>query len=141
MAAIWTAFGGNQAIGPEDELTAASGTIVTRTSRRVSAFSPAQVAIHGLIGVLTATFVTYTVLLDSDRTVGYLGLIVSVAITVVPGLLMFSKWRSGYRPSGPGIEPSREPRPEDRLPKPLVYLHGLGALTTAVLIVVLLLVD
>jgi|GEM_PF-6033016 len=142
MATIWFAAGGAGAVGPEDELMASSGARVQRRSRRVTSLSSAQVGMHGLLGILTACLVTYGALLDDDRTGGYVALLVAIAVTALPGILMFRKWRSGRAPDLTGIDARpTEGRSEDRLPRPVVYLHGLAALTTAAIVVALLVVD
>jgi hypothetical protein len=81
--------------------------------------------------------VTYAALRGDDRASGYIAAIVVIALTAIPGVLMFLKWREGRRPGAT----RGSARVEDRLPRPIVYFHGFGAATTAVLAIVLLVVD
>lgn len=140
LATLWVAFGGGRAVGPDDELVPAAGAPLRRDEQRVTSLGTAQVGIHGLVGILTASLVTYAAARGSDRTDGYLAALVALAITAVPGVFMFTKWRTGRSVDGLRASTRRQ-RVEDRLPRPLVYLHGLGALTTVTLVVILLVVE
>jgi hypothetical protein len=62
------------------------------------------------------------------------------AHTWLPGVLMFRKWISNTRPATAVVTP-RSGRVEDAMPKAVVYGHGVGAVATAAMIVVLLIVD
>jgi hypothetical protein len=142
LAVTWVAVGGGRGYGPEDELLAKAGVDVERGPRPIAAFSSAQVGIHALLGIMTAALVTYAAARSDDRPTGYVAGIVAIAVTATPGLLMFRKWRSSRRPVIPGVTGSaRGPKVEDRLPKAVVYLHGLAAATIVVLLVLLLVVD
>ena len=139
MASLWTAFGGTRAYGPEDELLADAGVAVGTERTRVTSFSTAQVGVHGLLGIGTAGLVTYAAVLDDDRATGYLAALVSIALTALPGLAMFLKWRATRRtPRARRGEPTRV---ESRLPSPIVYGHGLAVLGTVASLVLLLFVD
>ena len=142
MAILWVAFGGTRAVGPDDELMAQSGVPIQARNRPFSAFSSAQVGIHGILAILTASFLTYTAAQSDDRSGGYLAVLVALAATAVPGLLMFRKWRSRRRPVVQAVSAStREPRVEDRIPKAVVYLHGAAAAATVIVVLVLLILD
>jgi hypothetical protein len=144
MATIWFGSGGARAVGPEDELLAESGVRPRGSRRRQTSFSTAQVGIHGLLGTLTASLVTYAMVRDDDRGAGYVAVLVAILVTAVPGTLMFRKWRSGQRPHVPGVGAAtlaEDRRVEDHLPRAVVYAHGLAAAATATLVVVLLAVD
>jgi hypothetical protein len=143
MAVIWVASGGGRAVGPETDVSARAGVPVTTANRAVTSFSAAQVAIHGLLGVLTAGLVTYAALRHDDRTAGYLALVIALVVTAIPGVLMVRKWLTGQRPAVVDGVPARSApeRVEDHLPRAVVYLHGLAAVGTAALVVLLLLLD
>lgn len=144
MAVLWIAFGGERAIGPEDEMMARAGVRIDHEGRRLTSFSSAQVGIHGFLGILTAALITYAAVRVDDRNAGYWAGLVAVALTAIPGTLMFLKWRNqrrrpavgGARASGHGTA-----RVEDRLPSPVVLLHGAAVLTTVGLLVALLVLD
>jgi len=140
MALLWTSFGGARALDPNDELMARAGVPLGEEGRKVTSFSSAQVGIHGLIGLLTASLITYAAVRGDDRGAGYLAALVALGVTAIPGTLMFLKWRAGFRPAVAGATvPDR--RVEDRLPRPVVFLHGLAAITTAAVVVALLVLD
>jgi len=140
MAMLWTAFGGARALDPNDELLVQAGVPVDQRDRKVTSFTSAQVFMHGVIAILTASLITYAAVRGDDRDTGYIAGLVAVAVTAIPGILMFRKWRTGHRPAVAGASvPER--RVEDRLPKPVVYLHGLAAAATAGVLVALLLLD
>jgi hypothetical protein len=142
MAILWLSFGGARAVGPDDELMARSGVPIATRDRRVTAFSSAQVGIHGVLGVLTASFLTYAAAQSDDRSGGYLAVLVAVTVTAVPGVLMFRKWRSGRRPViDANTESTRRPRVEDRIPTAVVLLHGAAATGIAALVLLLLVFD
>lgn len=134
LGAVWAAHGGGRAAGPEDAVLAETGAAPPREERRVTAFPSAQVGMHGLLGLLTAGLVTYGAAVDERG--GYVALLVALAVTAAPGVAMFRKWRIGWRPHLAGAE--RRTRPEDAFPKLIVYLHGISALTTATIVVILL---
>ena len=139
LGTIWSLRGGHVARGAEH--AAAPGvSLPGGDDPRVTSFSSAQVGVHALLGVLTAAFVTYGAVRTSDRGSGYPALLLAIAITAIPGALMFLKWRRSRRTAARPVVPDDE-RVEDRLPAPVVYLHGVGALTTAVLVVLLALAD
>lgn len=141
MAVTWLVLGGRRAVGPDDELMSQAGVHIESRDRRYTAFSSAQIGIHGLLGVMTAALLTYALARDDDRSSGYWGVLVAIAITAVPGVLMFLKWRSRRRPSLAGGPASGHgPKVEDGLPRAVVFLHGLLAATVVVLVVVLLVV-
>ena len=139
LASLWSLRGGLRARGPEEDETPAAGAVAW-TDARVTSFTTAQVGVHGLLGVLTASLLTYAVLQD-DRRTGYLASLVALALTAVPGVLMFVKWRRRGRPERAAAGRTATERVEDRLPGPIVYLHGLAALTTAAIVAILLVVD
>jgi hypothetical protein len=142
MAILWIAFGGERAVGPEDEMMARAGVRKDHTGRPFTSFSSAQVGVHGLLGILTAALITYAAVRSDDRAAGYWAGLVAIAVTAVPGTLMFLKWRSRRRPVVAGASASaRGPRVEDRLPSPVVLMHGAAVLATAGLLVALLLLD
>jgi hypothetical protein len=142
MAILWFSFGGPRAVGPDDEVRARSGVPVETGNRRITAFSSAQVGIHGVLGIMTASFVTYTAAQSDDRSGGYLAAFVALAVTAVPGVLMFRKWRSGRRPDiDANTASTREARVEDRLPTPVVLLHGAAATSIVVLVLLLFVLD
>jgi len=140
MAILWTVFGGFKAVDPNDELMAEAGVPPDAKASQVTSFSSPQIGIHGLIALLTASLITYAALRNTDRDDGYLAGALALVVTAIPGTLMFRKWHRGDRPhvAGPAIGRHRV---EDRLPRPVVYLHGIAALTTAAIITVLLVVD
>lgn len=142
LAAMWVAYGGGRAIGPEDQLMADSGVPLGRSESRYTAFSSAQVGMHGFFGITTAGLLTYAAGRSGNRGSGYLAVLVVAAITISLGLLMFSKWRSSRRPSVDG-DPAGDhgPKVEDKLPRVVVYLHGAGAAGIVVLIGLLLVVE
>src|SRR5215210_551506 len=141
MAAIWFKSGGARSVGPEDGLMADAGVPVERGDRPVTAFTSAQLGIHGLLGILTAALLTYGVRLDDDRRRGYVAILVAIGLTGSLGFIMFRKWRSGQRPRVPGVDVDRRERAEDHLPRIVVYLHGAAAIATGALVLMLLLVD
>jgi hypothetical protein len=164
-------------------MMARAGVRVDDEGRPRTSFSSAQVGMHGFLGILTAGLITYAAVRVDDRGAGYWAGLVSIAVTAIPGTLMFLKWRGQRRPdigattdlagnsrveagvgaatpaapleAGAGAAAgarSVRPRPgsggaargrrvEDRLPSPVVLLHGIAALTTAALLVALLLLD
>jgi hypothetical protein len=139
LGTIWSVRGGHVARGAEH--AAAPGVrIPAGDDPRVTSFSSAQVGIHGLLGVLTAALVTYGAVRTSDRGSGYPALLVAIAITAIPGALMFLKWRRNRRTASRTVS-SDDEHVEDRLPAPVVYFHGVGALATAMLVVLLALAD
>jgi hypothetical protein len=142
LATMWFAFGGARAVGPEDEIMSQAGTPPDPARRTTTSFSSAQVGMHGLLAVLTALLVTYGATLRDDRSGGYVALLGSLAVTAIPGVLMFWKWHTKKRPHVKGVAVGvGRPRVEDRLPKLVVYAHGLAAVATISIIVVLLVVD
>jgi len=146
MAVLWIAFGGERAIGPEDEMMARAGVRIKHEGRRLTSFSSAQVGIHGFLGLMTASLITYAAVRSDDRGGGYAAGLVAIAVTAIPGTLMFLKWRGGRRPAMAGARAAASsaaapPRVEDRLPRPVVLLHGAAAVTTFGLLVALLLLD
>ena len=144
LGTLWFVFGGGRSVGPEDETLAEQtehGSVVQAT-RRITSFSTAQVGMHGLLGLITAGLLTYAAVRDSDRSTGYVTVLVAVAVTAIPAVLMFRKWRSGARPAISGVtDAASDRRVEDRLPSPVVYLHGLAAVSTVALVAILLAVD
>lgn len=140
LAVVWAAAGGLRAHDPNDELMRQSGVEAGAKNRRVTSFSPIQVGAHGFLGVATATLITYGALLDEGRTGGYLAVFVVALLAVGTGLLMYRKWTRGSRPPRPDAGYHRR-RPEDRLPRPVVYAHGTAAAVTAGLALLLFLVD
>jgi hypothetical protein len=142
LATLWFVFGGGRSVGPEDEILAEQGAGVQSPARRVTSFSSAQVAMHGLLGLITAGLLTYAAVRESDRATGYVTVLVAIAVTAIPAVLMFRKWKSGQRPAISGVtEAASDRRVEDRLPRTVVYLHGLAAVSTVALVVILLVVD
>ena len=141
MATLWTAFGGTRAYGPEDELLADAGVAVGTDRGRVTSFSSAQVGIHGLLGITTAGLVTYAAARADDRTTGYWAALVAIAVTAIPGVVMYLKWHGGRRPGSARPARGEPTRVESRLPRPIVYGHGLAVLATVAALVVLLFVE
>jgi uncharacterized protein (DUF2237 family) len=141
LAITWLARGGVRAIGPEDRLLGQS-SVPAKQRRRTTSFGAAQVGIHGLLGVMTASLLTYAAVRTTDRSTGYAAVLVALAVTAVPGSLMFAKWRRREQPglASEDLSGGRE-RAEDRLPRPVVYAHGLAAVGTAALVLILLVVD
>lgn len=114
------------------------GMHVERGRRPVTGFSVSQVAMHGLLGVLTASLVTYAAARANDRPTGYVAGVVAIAVTAIPGLFMFRRWRWRRRPGHRGVTVAEDrARVEGRLPSRLVYLHGAAVVTTVVLLVLL----
>ena len=135
LGLTYAGFGGFRAVGPDSvPRPAAAGP---DRPRRTTSFTAAQVVIHAMLGILTALLVTYGASLRDDRTPGYIALIMALLLTGIPGVAMFTKWRSGERPT----RTLDADRSEDHLPRLVVYLHGLGATATLLIIVVLLLAD
>jgi ABC-type Fe3+ transport system permease subunit len=134
LAVIWAIAGGVRAAGPEDELMSVAGAEPSRPIRRATSFSLANVGIHGLLGILTAALITYAAARHDPE--GYLAVLAAIAITAVPGTLMYLRWHRGQRPRVEGVTSQR--RVEDRLPRPAVYGHGAMMGITAVLAVILL---
>ncbi|HZB42915.1 MAG TPA: hypothetical protein VE487_18215 [Ilumatobacter sp.] len=144
LAITWFVRGGGRAVGPEDEgLEDVAGQHARGRSNRaaVTSFSVAQVATHGLLGVLTAALVTYGAVRDSDRSTGYIAILAAIAVTAVPGIVMFRKWRTNTRPAVSTAVAPTSGRVEDHIPRAVVYGHGLGAAAIAGLVLVLLIVD
>lgn len=156
LGTMWAAFGGVRALGPDDALPQTivadddpDATLsphrpgeVRRGGRELTTFGVAQVIAHATLGILTASLVTYGASVDDDRTGGYIALIVAVVITAMPGSRMFFTWMTGRRPNRAGRGGvRRDRRVEDRLPSPFVYFHGLGALSTLAITVLLLISD
>jgi hypothetical protein len=140
LAIIWGAAGGLRAHDPNDELMRQSGVDPGVKNRRVTSFSPIQVGAHGFLGVATASLITYGALLGEGRTGGYFAVFVVALLTAGIGLLLYRKWTSGARPPRPDPSYQRR-RPEDRLPRPVVYAHGAAAAATITLAVLLFLLD
>jgi hypothetical protein len=142
MAAIWFGSGGSRAVGPDDEMMADAGVPIRTERRRVTGLTPAQVGMHGLLGILTAAVVTYAATFDGKRSDGYYFVVIALVVTAAPGLAMFLTWRSGRRPRlRRSDESTGTPRVEDRLPSPVVYFHGLAVVATLGIVIALLLVD
>jgi hypothetical protein len=95
-----------------------------------------------LLGVLTAILLTWACVRSTDRSTGYVAVLVAVAVTAIPAVLMFLRWSTGRRPAV-ALDPqaARAPRAEDRLPTAVVFGHGLAALATVVLVMLLLISD
>lgn len=140
LTAVWAARGGARAIGPELAQVDDPGPVEAE-GRPVTSFSAGQLGAHGTLGLLTAILITYAALRDEDRVTGYVALLVALAITAIPAVMMFLTWRSGERPAVAGVDTSAAPRVEDRLPAPMVYLHGLLAAVIVAIVVVLLIVE
>jgi hypothetical protein len=142
LAVTWLVLGGGKAVGPDDELMAQSGVPARRSERRYTAFSSVQVGVHGLLRISTASLLTYAAARADDRSTGYAAVLVVAAVTAVPGLLMYRKWKSDRRPAIDGNPlGDRGPKVEDELPKAIVYLHGIAACTVVVLLAMLLVVE
>src|SRR5215218_10346853 len=142
LASLWVAFCGVRAYGPDDDLMAGTGVTVDRRRERMTSFSTAQVGVHGLLGILTASFVTYAVVRSHDRTNGYIAALIVIALTAIPGALMFLKWRRGTRPAAAvAVAGRRQRRVEDRFPRALVYGHEFFVVCTLTAVILLLLVD
>jgi hypothetical protein len=141
LTVIWLARGGGRAFGPNDELMVQSG-VTLETDRPRTAFSSAQIGLHGFFGIMTAILLTYAVARSDDRVSGYIAVLVIAAITIFLGLLMFRKWSSPRRPAIDG-DPRGDSgvKVEDGLPKIVVYGHGAAALGLVTLVVALALVD
>jgi len=141
LAILWTAFGGVKAVDPNDQLMADAGVPVDPEASQVTSFSSPQIGIHGLMALLTASLITYAAVRSTDRDDGYLAGLLALVVTGIPGILMFRKWRRGDRPHAVAGAAIGRHRVEDRLPRALVYLHGAAALSTVVIITLLLTVD
>jgi hypothetical protein len=141
LAVIWLVPGGGRAFGPDDELMVQAGAAID-TERPRTAFSSAQIGLHGLFGIMTAGLLTYAVVRPDDRVSGYVAVLVVAAITTFLGLLMFRKWRSLRRPAVDG-DPLGDvgPKVEDRLPRIVVYGHGAAAVGLVTLVALLVIVD
>jgi hypothetical protein len=137
MGVLWTAFGGARAAGPEDEAMGVAGVHPTRRIDRQTSLSGATIAAHGLVGILTAAFITWAA--SRNETEGYIAVLVAILVTAIPGTLMYLRWHRGQRPVVRGVD--RQPRVEDRLPRPVVYGHGLMVGVTTLLAVVLLVIS
>lgn len=140
LATIWAASGGLRAHDPNSELMRQSGVDPGERNRRVTSFSAIQVAGHGFFGVATAAMITYGALLTEGRTGGYLAVFGVALFTGALGSIMYLKWKRGSRPPRPDATYERE-RPEDKLPRPVVYAHGAAAVATAALALALFIVD
>jgi hypothetical protein len=125
MGAVWLKFGGARAVGQEDQITSEAGGRVGTKNGTTTSFSSAQVGIHALLALLTASLATYALSHSADREDGYLAVLGCVAVTGIPGTVMFWKWRTGTRPSVRNLDVAPRERVEDHLPRPLVLLHGL----------------
>jgi hypothetical protein len=136
MGSLWTMFGGARAAGPEDETLAVAGVDPHRRIERQTSFPVAVIFGHGLVGILTASFITWAA--SRNETDGYIAVLVAILVTAVPGTVMYLRWKSGQRPRVRGAD--GRPRVEDRIPKPVVYGHGLMVGVTTLLAVVLLVV-
>jgi len=139
LAALWVAFGGLRALSPEDRLLAATGAAPDQDRERETAFTSAQVGIHGLLGIGTAALITYAATTD-DRVAGYAASLVAIVITAIPGVLMFLRWRE-RPPQQPRVGRRRPPRVEHRLPASGVYAHGFFSACIVIGLIVLLAVD
>jgi hypothetical protein len=133
LTVIWMARGGGRAFGPNDELMVQSG-VTLETDRPRTAFSSAQIGLHGFFGIMTAILLTYAVARSDDRVSGYIAVLVIAAITVFLGLLMFRKWSSPRRPAIDG-----DPRGDSGAK--VEDGHGAAALGLVTLVVALALVD
>jgi hypothetical protein len=136
MAVMWTVFGGPRAAGPEDESMAVAGVHPDRPVSRQTSFSAAGLGMHGLLGILTASVVTYAAVQHDPE--GYAFVLLAVVVTAVPGTVMYLRWKQGRRPRVRGAEHRK--RVEDRLPKAVVYGHGAMVAVTVGLSIVLLVV-
>jgi hypothetical protein len=134
MGTLWAVFGGLRAAGPEDEMVAVAGVHPHRAVTKQTSFSAATVTGHAMAGILTASFITWAA--TRDQAAGYIGVLLLIAVTAIPGVVMYLRWRRGERPVVRGVD--RQPRVEDRLPKVAVYGHGLLVAVTTVLAVILL---
>jgi hypothetical protein len=134
LALIWAIGGGTRAVGPEDEIMSVAGVEPDQPIRHQTSWSAANVGMHGMLGILTAALITYAAARDDAE--GYLAALAAIAITAVPGVLMYLRWHRGQRPRVRGVDD--RPRVEDRLPRPAVYGHGALVGVTAVLAVILL---
>jgi hypothetical protein len=134
LALIWAIAGGARAVGPEDELMSVAGVEPDRPIRHQTSWSAANVGMHGMLGILTAALITYAAARHDAE--GYLAALAAIAITAIPGGVMFLRWHRGQRPRVQGVADRR--RVEDRLPRPAVYGHGAMVGITAVLAVILL---
>jgi hypothetical protein len=134
LALIWAIGGGTRAAGPEDELMSVAGVEPDRPIRHLTSWSAANVGMHGMLGILTAALITYAAARHDAE--GYLAALAAIAITAVPGSVMYLRWHRGRRPRVRGVT-SRQ-RVEDRLPRPAVYGHGAMVGITTVLAVILL---
>jgi hypothetical protein len=141
LVLVWVKFGGGRAVGPEDQILSEVGGVVQTQSDRTTSFSSAQLGIHALLALLTASLATYCLTRADDRGGGYVAVMGAVIVTGIPGTLMFWKWRTGTRPTVRDVSVAPSERVEDHLPRPLVFLHGLLALAIFVLFAGLLIVD
>jgi uncharacterized iron-regulated membrane protein len=141
LAALWLKSGGARAIGPEDEIMSEAGAAVGPKNGKVTSFSSAQVGIHGVLALMTAILATHALTRHDDRGSGYVAVLIAIAVTAIPGLLMFWKWRTGARPKVRNAAAASRARAEDHLPRPVVYLHGLLAISFAALLVALVVLD
>jgi hypothetical protein len=144
LASLWLRSGGSRAVGPEDEELETVARHHARHSPRsdvVTSFSVAQVAGHGLLGVLTAALLTYAATRGTDRSTGYTAVLVAAAVTATPGIIMFRKWACRARPRVADAVAPNSGRVEDHLPRAVVYAHGIAAVATVALVVLLVIVD
>ncbi len=141
IATLWVALGGGRAIGPDD--IDDRRVDPARPERRVTSFSTAHIGLHAILGLLTAALITYAALRSTDRDAGYAAGFVALLVTALPGALLFRLWRDRSHRGRPDAPPRdvAATRVEDRLPAPVVYLHGLAAIATAALLVALFLID
>ena len=141
LATVWFKAGGARAAGPEDQIMSEAGAAVRSENGKTTSFSTAQVLGHALLALLTASLITYAVLRPDNRGGGYLVAICAIAVTAVPGVMMYWKWRTGIRPQFRTADVASAERVEDHLPKPVVVGHGLLAATVVTLLIALVILD
>jgi hypothetical protein len=141
LATLWFARGGGGAVGPEDETLAKQGGFVESDSRRVTSFSGSHIGVHGFFGLATASLLTYAAVRDTDRQTGYVAVLVVAGVAIALGVPLYLKWKRGQRPKVEDVTGPLGGRVEDRLPRSIIYAHGLAAAATVAAVIALLFFD
>ena len=142
LAVWWVAVGGMRAFGPNDQLMVGTGLERDHEETRSTSWSSVLVGVHGFFGISTASLLTYAAVRSTGRQSGYIAVLVVAAFTVTLGVTLYVKGASSRRPSRTG-DPNGETGAtvEQRLPRVVVWAHGLAAAIVVVTVSVLIVVD
>src|SRR3954468_15962922 len=90
LGVAWIALGGGRSFGPNDELMAQSRPSTGHRADRFTAWTSAQIGMHGIVGVFLASLLAYAIAQPADdRLQGYLAVLAVASVSVLTGLLMF----------------------------------------------------